>query len=215
MTEPGEQVATVCPACSPRVETVHEVLSNGGDPTVRCLECQHVHRATIVGDTETREVRTVVSQAGESVTTTIDVPGAATFEVGQEFVVETDDAVFSVELTDIEGVDGTRHDRLEVDRTATLWTRDIGNVAVPVTIHPSRRSDSSSRSTTLHVPGDREFEIGENEMVDEQPVRVFGILVRSDESGKRKLNDTGDSAMAREIERLYVRSQRRVPRDPW
>ncbi len=214
MSEVGDQVAVNCPACSPTIETLHEVLTSNGDTTVRCLECQHVHRAKIETHPPTREVRTVVSQAGDSITTTIDVPDDAVFSVGQEFVVETDEAVFSVELTDIEGVDGARHDQLDIGDTATLWTRDIGNVAVPVTIHPPKRSERTSRSTTMHVPGDRMFEIGTEETIGDEPVSIFGILLR-DDRGERKLNDPGERAIASDIDRLYVRSQRRVPREPW
>ncbi|MFW6152890.1 MAG: HVO_0476 family zinc finger protein [Halobacteriota archaeon] len=215
MSDTGERVAVVCPACSPDRTTVHEVLSDGGEPTLRCLTCRHVHRGTVDPTPSTRPVRTIVSQGGESITTTVSLPRDDTLALGQEFVVETDEAVFSVEVTAIEARDGTRPDRLTVEETATLWTRDIGNVAVPVTIHPPERSDRASRSTTMHVPGDRTFEVGTNEEVDGEPTRVAGILLRDPEARQRKLNDRGDVAEARAIDRLYVRSRRRVSTSPW
>lgn len=215
MYEAGERVAVVCPACSRERTTVHEVLNDGSEPTLRCLECRHVHRASVDLEPSTTTVRTVVSQGGESVTTSVEAPIDAVFEVGQEFVAETDDAVFSVEVTAIESHTGGRHDSLAVDETATLWTRDIGNVAVPVTIHPPARSDRGSRSITMHVPGERTFEVGSDERVDGEPTRVAGILLRETDARPRKLNERGDAAEARAIDRLYVRSRRRVSTTPW
>ncbi|MFB6128411.1 MAG: HVO_0476 family zinc finger protein, partial [Halorhabdus sp.] len=44
MSESSQRVGLPCPACSPDLETVHEVLSTGGQATVRCTECDHVHK---------------------------------------------------------------------------------------------------------------------------------------------------------------------------
>lgn len=215
MSEPGDRVAVPCPACSPEIAMEHEVLSGGHTATVRCRECMHVHTATVEDSTGSRTVRTVVSQDGDSLTSSIEVPDDAVFEVGQEFIVETDEAVYSVELTSIEGESGQRHDRLDVHETATLWTRDIGNVAIDVTIHPPSGSDASSRSTTLHTPGSRTFEVGEQLDIDGEPGRIHGIHLRDDDVDRRKLNRTGDTARAKDIDRLYVRSTRRVRRSAW
>lgn len=218
MNEAGDQLAVTCPACSPDIEAVHEVLSGGGQPTVRCRDCGHVH-TTSTGDVAPEtSVRTIVSQDGESVTATVDIPTDALLEVGDRFVVDTDAAVYSVELTDIEGPDGRRQDRLTADDIETLWTRDIGNVAVDVTIHPADGSDEDSRSADHPMPGDGHLAVGEELTVDGEPVRVTGLLLREQsvpEGTDRRFDEPGDRAMAMDLDRVYARSQRRVRRDPW
>ena len=47
----GDTVALTCPACSPHDDTVHEVLKPGGTATVRCNDCEHVHKETIESTT--------------------------------------------------------------------------------------------------------------------------------------------------------------------
>lgn len=217
MNEPGDQVATTCPACSPTRETVHEVLAGGGRPTVRCTACDHVHTAALEDRSPDREVRAVISQAGESVATTVAVPTDATLAVGDEFVAETEAASYAVEITSLEGSDGDRHDRLDGSAVATVWTRDVGNVAVDVTVHPPENADDRTYATTLWVAGDRPFEVGTEETVDGESVRVQGIVRREAavEAGSRRLDAPGDRVRARDVTRLYVRSRRHVPDAPW
>lgn len=218
MTEAGEQLAVTCPACSPDFETIHEVVSNGGQPTVQCRECGHVHSTTDPSPATPRSVRTIVSQDGDSIRTTVDIPPDAVLETGDRFVVETEEAVYSVELTSIEDGDGGRHETLEAERVETLWTRDIGNLSVNVTIHPQRGSGDESRSATVTVPGDEEITVGDSIDVSDTSVRVIGILLRDSavEAGRpRKLDETGDSAVAMDLDRVYARPTGRVRRDPW
>lgn len=217
MTEAGDQVAVVCPACSPHQPTLHEALTNGAEPTVRCRECRHVHSARVESTAEEQAIRTIVSQGAESITATVELPADATAEVGQELVVETADAIYTVEVTSLEDDAGGRHDKLPIAETSTLWTRDVGNVAVDVTIHPPSNTTEGSRSTVLRVPGDDAFTIGEEATVDGEPVRVHGIHLRqpTEADGLRKLNQPGDTALARDIARLYVTSRRTVRRSPW
>ena len=65
MSEPEERIAATCPSCSPDVETIHQVLHAGGQATVRCNECGHVHKTTPPDDSEI-ERQAVVSQSGDS-----------------------------------------------------------------------------------------------------------------------------------------------------
>lgn len=216
MAEPTRQVALSCPACSTVGQTPHDVLRTNGAATVRCRECEHVHTAQLDTNAGTRTVRTIVSQSGESRKTTIEVPNDAVFAIGQEFVVDTDDAVFSVEIRRIEGQDGADHERLPAEETATVWTRDIGNVAVDVTIHPAG-DEATSRSTVLHVPGDRSIEIGESLEIDGESVRITGIHLREGAAGEagRKLDERGETAPAKDVNRLYVQATDRPPRSGW
>ncbi len=217
MIESGDQVGVTCPACSPNHETIHEVLSPGGQATVRCGECGHVHTSTAEDSPTVRAVRTIVSQDGESVSATMDLPDEAILEVGDRFVVDTEEAVYSVELTDIEDQSGGRHERHRAGEIETLWTRDIGNVSVNVTVNPARGGGGSSWSARQQLPGDETVSVGDEFRIDGTVVRVTGLLLRETTTpdGVRTLDTVGDESMAMDLERIYARPAHPVRRDPW
>lgn len=131
-----ERVAAVCPACTPEEETAHEVLNAGGQATVRCTECGHVHKVRISkSDPLARDV--IVSQEGESYQTTAQFDPESPVRTGDEFLVETPEAIQQVRVTAIELAGGNRVEETAVQEVDTLWTRVVDNVAVPVTVHPS------------------------------------------------------------------------------
>jgi len=207
MSNATERVAVVCPACSPDSETVHEVLRPGGQATVRCTDCSHVHKTTLPEE-RTVERRVVVSQAGESFSTTVDAPAAETLAVGEEFLVETDEAIMTVRITSLER-DETRTDETTVETVDTIWTRAVGNVTVPVTAHPQSGGHDQTRSVDLQVPGDYEFVVGETDDLSDEEFTVEGIYLRDDARGyeHEKLDFDGDTALAKDIKRLYVRDE--------
>jgi len=207
MSNATERVAVVCPACSPDSETVHEVLRPGGQATVRCTDCSHVHKTTLPEE-RTVERRVVVSQAGESFSTTVDAPAAETLAVGEEFLVETDEAIMTVRITSLER-DETRTDETTVETVDTIWTRAVGNVTVPVTAHPQSGGHDQTRSVDLQVPGDYEFVVGETDDLSDEEFTVEGIYLRDDARGyeHEKLDFDGDTAVAKDIKRLYVRDE--------
>ena len=84
-----QRVAVRCPSCSPGTETAHEVLNRGGQATVRCGDCGHVHKATI-GTESTVERRVIVSQDDESDEAFVEMPPDEELSTGEEFLVETD-----------------------------------------------------------------------------------------------------------------------------
>lgn len=206
--EAGERVAATCPACSPDVETVHEVLKPGGQVTVRCTECGHVHKTRIEAE-ETRETDVIVSQEGESFAATADVPVDEEVAVGEEFVLDTEEAIMLVRITSVE-LEGDR--RVEAARggeVETLWTRAVDNVAVNVTIHPTDGSRDESRSVKVYVPGDYEFTVGETDEWEDEEFTITGIHLRDDVHGydHAKLDFDGDSAPAKDVKRLYARDE--------
>lgn len=213
MTE--RRVAVCCPSCSPEVETVHEVLKRGGQSTVRCRECAHVHKVRIESE-RTVETDVVVSQEGESFTATADVPAEEEVAVGEEFVLDTEEAIHVVRITSVELEGDRRVDRATAEDIATLWTRVVDNVAVNATIHPQGGSDSS-RGVTLQVPGDYEFTVGETEELGDEKFRIEGIHVRDDAIGyeRAKFDFEGDSVPAKDVKRLYGREASRRPRSVW
>jgi uncharacterized Zn finger protein len=206
MSETAERVAVVCPSCSPDVETVHEVLKEGsGQATVRCTECSHVHKTKIEREEEV-ERDVVVSQEGESFSATVDAPPEETVAVGEEFVLETPEAIMVVRITDLQVGDEARTEEATVEDVETFWTRAVDNVRVNVTINPNDGSHDDSKSVKIDVPGDHEFEIGEVEEFGDEEFRVKSIALRDDAEGYyfNPLSEEGDAAVAKDVKRLYA-----------
>ncbi|WP_435180285.1 HVO_0476 family zinc finger protein [Halorussus sp. AFM4] len=206
MSETAERVAVTCPSCSPDVETVHEVLKDGsGQSTVRCTECGHVHKTTIETEADV-ERDVVVSQDGESFTATVEAPPSETVAVGEEFVLETPEAIMVVRITDLQLGDEKRAERAEVEDVETFWTRAVDNVRVNVTVNPTDGRRDDSRSVKISVPGDEEFAVGETYEFGDEEFTVKSIALRDDAHGYdfNPLGEAGDEAVAKDIKRLYA-----------
>lgn len=207
MDETSQRVAVPCPACSPAQDTVHEVLKPGGQATIRCTECNHVHKAQLPKEhTFTRDV--VVSQDGDSFSASVDVPADETLAVGEEFLLETEEAIMTVRITSLE-LDQGRTEEAPAEDVRTIWTRAVGNVSVNVTAHPKSGEHDETRSFRLQVPGDYEFAVDETDEFGEEEFSIEGIYLRDDATGydHEKLDFGGDSAVAKDIKRLYVRDE--------
>ncbi len=213
-----EPVGALCPACSPDTETVHEVLNSGGQATVKCTECGHVHQTRIETAT-TVSLDVVVSQEGESLPATIERPVETTFSVGDEFIVETDAGVFTARITSLETPDRGRVDNADASDVRTIWTRAVGNVAVPVTVHPKPGTGDrqDTYSTKLHLPGDHPFTVGETETVGDTTLTIEGIHLREPQgpNDRTTLDHEGDQALAKDIKRVYARDESLDPWSPW
>ena len=208
MNESAERVAAACPACTPDGEAVHEVLRLGGQATVRCTECGHVHKTVIEREREvTRDV--IVSQGGESYSTRVDVPAEETLTEGDEFIVETPEAIQQVRITSLDLGGDRRVESATAEDASTVWTRVVDNVSVNVTVHPGDGREGESRSLTLHVPGDYEFTVGETESFGDEEFSIEGVHVRGDAPEYRfdKLDHEGDTVFAKDAKRVYGRDE--------
>ena len=203
MSEQRERIGTTCPSCSPDAPVVHEVLNPGGQATVRCGECSHVHK-TRIEEPKTVACDVIVSQEGESFSSATDVPVGERLAVGEEFVLDTPEALLTVRITSLE-VQGGRTDEATVEDIETVWTRVVGNVAVDVTLNPSGGGDET-RGIELRVPGDYEFTVGEREDLADETFTVKGIHLRSDAEGYGfdRLDHEGDMAFAKDVNRVYA-----------
>ena len=217
MNDIPDRIPTPCPSCSPELETVHEVLTEGGGAlTVRCSECSHVHK---VQPERTREVTldVVVSQGDESFTANVTVPEDETVETSDEFILETEEVLSTVRVTSIE-LDGQRRvDDAEADEIETVWTREVDNVAVNVTIHPQDGSRDDSRSLTVHVPGDYEFEVGAIEEFGDDEFEIDAFVVREDASGydRDRYDMAGDTIVAKDLKRVYAYDEQSSDWSAW
>ncbi len=206
MSDPSERVAAACPACSPEAQTAHEVLSPGGQATVRCGDCGHVHKVALDEPT-TVPLDVVVSQGGDSFTATVDAPADQAIAVGEEFVVDTEAVLMSVRITAIETGLDQRVESAAIPDVETVWTRGVDNVEVNVTVHPSDGRRDETRSVTVAVPGDHDFVVGETQSFGEERFEVERVLVRDDAAGypTRKFEREGDDVPAKDVKRVYAR----------
>jgi len=213
----GDTVALSCPACSPHDDTVHEVLKPGGTATVRCNDCQHVHK-TPIESTPTVEKRVIVSQGGESINTQVDADPEEWVEVGDEFIVDTPEAILQARVTSLELIEGdARPEEAVMGDIATVWTRAVDNVSVNVTLHPNDGSRDDTRSLTVNVPGDYEFGVGETETFGDDEFTITGLLVRDDAEGYRfdKFDEDGDIVYAKDLKRVYGIDERTTAWSAW
>ncbi|WP_254765863.1 HVO_0476 family zinc finger protein [Salinilacihabitans rarus] len=209
MSDTQDRIPTTCPSCSPELETVHEVLSPGGGAlTVRCGECGHVHK---IQPEREREVTldVVVSQEGESFTANVTTPEDETVAVGDEFLLETEEVLATVRVTSVEVGDDRRVEEAPADEVRTVWTREVDNVAVDVTIHPKDGRRDDSRSVTVYVPGDYEFAVGAVEEFGDDEFEVDAFVVRGDATGYRRdrYEHEGDTVLAKDAKRVYAFDQ--------
>ncbi|QLK24771.1 hypothetical protein HYG81_11670 [Natrinema zhouii] len=217
MSETPDRVPTPCPSCSPDLETVHEVLTEGGGTlTVRCSECSHVHK--IQPDTESEvTLDVVVSQGGESFTANVTTPEDEQIEVGDEFILETDEVLSTVRVTSVELDGQKRVEEAPVEEIETVWSREVDNVAVNVTIHPQDGSRDDSHSITVHVPGDYEFEVGAVESFGDDEFEIDAFVVRGDADGYRRdrFEEGGDTGFAKDIKRVYAYDEQSSAWSAW
>jgi uncharacterized Zn finger protein len=208
MSTPQDRVAVECPSCSPEEPTVHEVLKEGGQSTVRCTECSHVHKVRIEREREV-ERDVVVSQEGESFSTRVDAPASETIAVGEEFIVDTPEAIMLVRITGLEVGPEQRVDEAVVEDVDTIWTRAVDNVSVKVTVNPKDGKRDDTRSFKINVPGDYEFVVGETEEFGDEKFTVKALHVREDAPEYRhgKLDHDGDMVYAKDANRVYGRDE--------
>lgn len=202
------RVAVACPACSPDAPTAHEVLKEAGLSTVRCTECSHVHKADLSGP-ETVERRVVVSQEGESVTAQYEVPPDETLAVGDEFLLDTPEAIMQVRITALQVGNEQRAEETTAEAVETVWTRAVGNVSVDLTLHPKGGTGAETRSLKLQAPGDEKFTVGEVVEHGDEEFAVEGLVVRDDAEGymRQQFDHEGDVAFAKDLKRVYGRDQ--------
>ncbi|SFS65622.1 HVO_0476 family zinc finger protein [Halostagnicola kamekurae] len=217
MSDIPDRVPTTCPSCSPDLETVHEVLSpGGGSITVRCSECSHVHK---IQPEPEREVTldVVVSQDGESFTANVTTPEDETIETGDEFILETDEVLSTVRVTSIELDEQRRREAAPAQDVETVWTREVDNVSVDVTVHPQDGTHDESRSITVYVPGDYEFEVGTVETFGDDEFEIDAFVVRDDATGyERDRNELeGDVVLAKDAQRVYAYDETTTAWSAW
>lgn len=219
MSQPSDRVPVTCPSCSPAERVAHEVLADGGHSTVRCTDCDHVHKERIESPEEV-DVDVVVSQDGESWATTLTAVAEETVETGDEFVVDTETAIQQVRVTSVEVDDERRAETAAMAAAETVWTRVVDNVGVNVTVHPAEGDGrhGETRSERVFVPGDYEFTVDAVETFGDLTVSVEGVQLRdevADDYRFEKLEVPGDTAFAKDVKRVYARDEQSSAWSAW
>ncbi len=164
MTDIPDRVPTPCPSCSPDLETVHEVLTTtegGGTVTVRCSECGHVHK---VQPERTREVTldVVVSQEGESFTANVTVPEEDPRGRRRVYPRDRRSALDRPRHQPRVGPTAPHRRPTPTGSRRSGVAKSTTSRSTSPSTHRTARDDS--RSITVHVPGDYEFEVGAVEL---------------------------------------------------
>ena len=217
MSDTAERVALACPSCAPSSKTVHEVLTaTGAQYTVKCTECDHTHKARIEEET-TIDVDVIVSQDGESFSSQAEVPAEETLAVGEEFVLDTPEALMTVRITSLELDQQKRRQQATAEDVETIWTREVDNVPVNVTANPRDGSNDETRSIKVYVPGDFEFTVGETESFGEDEFTIKNIAVRDDAVGHdfKKRDHPGDTVLAKDVKRVYAWDEKTTAWSAW
>jgi len=203
-----QRIAVRCPSCSPGAATAHEVLNEGGQATVRCGDCGHVHKTTVESGS-TVDRRVIVSQDDESTEARVEIPPDEELSTGDEFLVETDAAILTARVTSLERTDGARAETARAEEVKTVWTRAVGNVAVNLTLHPKDGGHDETRSVKIQVPGDEEFVVGRTHEYGGEEFTVERFLVREDATDyyREGYDHAGDAALAKDLKRVYARDE--------
>ena len=97
-----------CPICSPSVELDHTILHTTNDTiTLQCPSCNYVYKQRIPSP-KLINCNVIVSQHEDSLSTTIPLSHNATLELGDEFIVDTDEAIFIVAITSLESLSSSK-----------------------------------------------------------------------------------------------------------
>ena len=149
----------------------------------------------------------IVSQHEDSLSTTIPLSQDTILQLGDEFIVDTEDAIFVVTITSLESLSSAKRvTKTTAQNVKTIWTRAIDNVYVNVTIHSLGSERHQSRSMKFGVPGDYLFEIGKITTLDNSSFLIEGIHLRQDLQNNPvpKLKNRGEAALAKDIKRIYA-----------
>lgn len=188
-------VYTWCSTCLK--DCKHYVVKEGQNPVVRCDSCKTVHSTTSKGVKQI-DVRVVISVDNLSFKRKIMLDPDNIVNVGDEYLIEDEDEVRSVEVTILELKDGKRMKNAKVKDIETIWSRFLDYIVLKVSI--SKRG--KTWSIRIRSPGDYDFVVGNTEHLDKETFKISALKMRDG----RMLRQIGDVACAKDVKRIYGRS---------
>ena len=197
MKEVPDEIYFECPDCDDI--TTHDVLKgrmgkNSLDATIKCQDCGLIRTTTIQFPKEI-EVKVVISDGAESVSTSMVLEDDDLLKVGDEF--HTDEGNL-VKISAIELPQGKRVKTARATEITTVWAINFETIDVKVSINDDRKTYSKS------VPSspDDEFTVGTILSFDDMDCMVHSIKIQG-----RMLRR--GSAEARNITRVYGKFRKR------
>jgi len=146
-------------------------------------------------------VRAIISCGEESETGSIELKESEKVELKDELVIETEEGFKIGQITSIELKNGKRVETAEVRDILTLWLKDIGEMAVHISLHKG----GVTTPFTFKAPGETEFIIDEILELENKKCRITKIKL---DNGKL-LDKAGQRAKTKEIVRIYTIPERK------
>ncbi len=146
--------------------------------------------------------RAIISFEGESERGEVKLKEGEMVEKGDELVVETESGFRIGEVTSLELKNGKRSDLATAEEVETVWLRDVGEVAVRISLHKR----AVTTPITIYMPGESELRVGEELEIGNKRFRVSKIKTRDG----RVVDRQNDSVMAKDIKRVYAKFERKI-----
>jgi uncharacterized Zn finger protein len=174
----------------------HDVLRTGKKFIVRCTACQNIEQIEPPRRASSLKVKVIVSEDNLSRLGWFEAGCREQLHLGDELIVENGSPDV-VRITAIELRDGVRKVEAVAESIRTLWTQKIDKVIVKMAVHTGK----TTRSRKVPCNGEDEFAVGS----DQQLGKITGIKLRHG----ALLSRPGQSALAKDIQRMYVEAAAR------
>lgn len=185
-------ITASCPQC--REETEHEVVAESRDLLVRCTSCGNHQRIPKEREPQAIQVKAIVSREGKSQVCRIELAGEDECSVDDHLVAECGDDAFGVEVTAIE-CGKKRVKRARADTITTLWTREIEQVIVKVSIHDGRKTVP----LYMECDGELSFVVGDTYTAAGRRFRISHLKLRDGPLMRKE----GWKTVAHRVKRIY------------
>jgi len=187
-----------CPECDDI--TTQDVLKGKAgkdslDATIKCHDCG-LTRTTTIRFPKEIEVRMIISNGSESLSTSAILEDDDLLKVGDEFHTDSGNLV---RISSLELLQGKRVKSARATEIMTIWTISFDTVHVKVSINDDRKTHSK----TVPSSPDDEFTIGDILSFDDMDCLIHSIKIQG-----RMLRR--GSAEARNIVRVYGKFRRRT-----
>ena len=195
--EAPDEIYFECPDCEDI--TTHEVLKgkmgkNSMDATIKCTECGLIRTMTVHFPKE-MDVKVIVSDGSESVSTTMTLEDDDLLKVGDEFNM---DAGNLVKISALELKSGKRVKTARATEISVVWAVEFDVIDVKVSINDGRKTYSK----TVPSSPDEEFTVGNILSFDDMDCEIHSIKIQG------RMVRRG-SAEARKITRIYGKYRKR------
>jgi uncharacterized Zn finger protein len=184
-----------CDTCDEN--TKHELI-RPAKHLYRCTECGSFSQRLPGKDVS---LRAIISSGAHSEVGSLKLKEYDVVEAGDELIVDTQQGFRLGEVTSIELKDGKRGEFSKVKDIATVWLRDVGEVAVRISLHKR----AITTPYIFKAPGETEFAISEKIEIDNASYKITRIKLNN---GKL-LEKDGEKAKAKEIRRIYALFERK------